>query len=220
MRLVFLGAPGSGKGTQGALMSRRLSIPQIATGDILRAEIHAGTPLGLKANEFVGRGEYVADDVMLGIIGLRLSQPDTARGFVLDGFPRTIPQAEGLDELLAKLDTRLDAVVKLDVSKKSLIERMVSRRVCPGCAAVYNVHTNPPKVDGVCDRCGKPLSLRADDTEETVRKRLVLYEVATGPLIEYYDGQRLLVIVQAEGGIDEVATRIEQALELRAGSGR
>jgi adenylate kinase len=220
MRLVFLGAPGSGKGTQGALMSRRLSIPQIATGDILRSEIKAETPLGVKANEFVGRGEYVPDDVMLGIIESRLSQPDTARGFVLDGFPRTIPQAQGLDRLLAKLESRLDAVVKLDVSKKSLLERMVARRVCSGCTAVYNIRTNPPKVEGVCDRCGKQLSLRPDDTDETVKRRLVLYEVATGPLIDYYDGQQLLVIVQAEGGIDEVATRIEVALEQRAESGR
>jgi adenylate kinase len=220
MRLVFLGAPGSGKGTQGALMSRRLSIPQIATGDILRSEIQAGTPLGKKANEFVGRGAYVPDDVMLGIIESRLAQDDTARGFVLDGFPRTILQAEGLDRLLAKLEIRLDAVVKLDVSKKTLLERMVARRICPGCAAVYNVRSNPPKVEGVCDKCGKRLEARADDTDDTVKKRLVLYEVTTGPVIDYYDGQGLLVIVPAEGLIDEVATRIEQALMRRAESGR
>jgi adenylate kinase len=220
MRLVLMGAPGSGKGTQGALMSRRLKVPQIATGDILRSEIQAGTPLGLKANEFVGRGEYVPDEVMLGIIESRLSQPDTAEGFILDGFPRTIPQAEGLDRLLERLGIRIDAVVKLDVSKKSLIERMVARRVCPGCAAVYNVRTNPPKKEGVCDRCGRQLGLRTDDTDETVKKRLLLYEVTTAPLIDYYDGRGLLVIVQAEGKIDEVAELIERALEQRAGSGR
>ena len=176
--------------------------------------------MGKKANEFVGRGAYVPDDVMLGIIESRLAQEDTARGFVLDGFPRTILQAEGLDRLLAKLEIRLDAVVKLDVPKKTLLERMVARRICPGCAAVYNVRSNPPKEEGVCDKCGKRLEARADDTDDTVKKRLVLYEVTTGPVIDYYDGQGLLVIVPAEGRIDEVATRIEQALTRRAESGR
>jgi adenylate kinase len=220
MRLVLMGAPGSGKGTQGALMSRRLSVPQIATGDILRSEIQSGTPLGLKANEFVGRGEYVSDELMLGIIESRLVQPDTAGGFILDGFPRTIPQAQGLDRVLGGLGIRLDAVVKLDVSKKVLIERMVSRRVCPGCAAVYNIRTNSPETEGVCDRCGRQLGLRTDDTDETVRKRLLLYEVTTAPLIDYYDGQGLLVIVQAEGKIDDVAELIERTLEKRAGKSR
>lgn len=215
MRLVLLGAPGSGKGTQGELLARKYGIPLISTGDILRAEIAAGTELGNKARDAVSRGTLVTDDVMLGMVEHRLEQPDVASGFVLDGFPRSIPQAEGLGSILGKKRIRLDAVVKIDVPKRVLLERMVSRRVCSSCGSVHNVSSNPPGVAGTCDRCGGALVQREDDNEETVRRRLNVYEAATAPLIDYYDGRGLLVIVDGDGEVSAVFDGIVHALEGR-----
>lgn len=213
MRLVLLGAPGSGKGTQGMRIARTHSIPQISTGDILRGEISAGTPLGVKAAQFVGKGLLVPDDVVLSIMKERLKKPDVRVGFVLDGFPRSIPQAEGLTILLAAFAADLNAVIKLDVSKRILLERMTGRWVCgSNCGAVFNLHSNPPMRAGVCDRCGGRLVQREDDTEETVKKRLNVYEASTAPLIDFYDSRGILMIVDGEGPLDEVTARIERGL--------
>lgn len=216
MRLVLLGAPGSGKGTQGMRIARTHAIPQVSTGDILRAEIAAGTPLGAKAAQFVGKGLLVPDDVVLSMMKERLKKPDVKVGFVLDGFPRSIPQAEGLTVLLAAFAADLDAVIKLDVSKRVLLERMTGRWVCgSNCGAVFNLRSNPPQKEGVCDRCGGRLVQREDDTEETVRKRLNVYEASTAPLIDFYDSRGILMIVDGEGTLDEVTARIERGLAER-----
>jgi adenylate kinase len=220
MRLVLLGAPGSGKGTQGELLGRKYGIPQISTGDILRGEIAAGTPLGVKAREAVNGGALVTDDVMLGMVEHRFEQPDVKPGFVLDGFPRSIPQAEGLAKLLGRHGIRLDAVVKIDVPKRVLLERMTARRVCANCGTVYNLTSKPPAVPGKCDRCGGPVVQREDDTEETVRRRLNVYEAATAPLIDYYDARGLLAIVAGDGEVPEIFDGIVRALEARASGAR
>lgn len=220
MRLVLLGAPGSGKGTQGELLVRKYKVPQISTGDILRSEIAAGTPLGIRAKEAVSSGALVTDELMLGMVEHRLKEPDLATGFILDGFPRSIPQAEGLAAMLARLGARLDAVVKIDVPKKVLLERMTLRRICSSCGQVYNLVSRPPAAAGKCDRCGADVVQREDDTEETVRRRLNVYEAATAPLIDYYDARGLLVIVHGEGEVPEVFASIVQALESRVSRGR
>jgi len=216
MRIVLLGAPGCGKGTQAARLIEKYKIPQISTGDMLRAAMAGGTALGEKAKSYVNAGALVPDDVILGLIDERLDQPDAASGFILDGFPRSIPQADGLEQMLAKRGTKLQRVLKLDVAKKVLIDRLTSRRICPGCAAVYNVLTNPPANEGICDRCGTAVTQREDDTEETVRRRLNVYESSTAPLIDYYDGRNLLSIVGGEGSTDEVFQRITAALDAQA----
>ncbi len=216
MRLVLLGAPGSGKGTQGMQIARNHSIPLISSGDILRAEIAAGSPLGKKATEFVGKGLLVSDDLVLSMMKERLKKADAKDGFVLDGFPRSIPQAEGLAVILAAFAADLDAVIKLDVSKRTLLERMTGRRVCgSGCGAVFNLNSNPPKREGICDRCSGRLVQREDDTEDTVKKRLNVYEASTAPLIDFYDSRGLLMIVDGEGPLDEVGARIEAGLAER-----
>lgn len=212
MRLVLLGAPGSGKGTQGALLARRCAILQIATGDILRSEMARGSALGMTARGYVVAGSLVPDDVVLGMVEARLGEPDAASGFVLDGFPRSIPQAEGLERILSALGKRLDAVVKLDVPKRLLLERLTARRVCSGCNSVYNLVTKAPAAPEKCDRCGKALIQREDDSEETVRRRLNVYEAETAPLIDYYDGRGLLVIVHGEGSVEDVDAMIGRAL--------
>jgi adenylate kinase len=216
MRIVLLGAPGSGKGTQAERLQVRYGIPQIATGDILRAEMAAGTLLGMKAKGFVNVGQLVPDDVIVGIMEGRLAEKDAASGFILDGFPRSIPQAEGLSKILETVGGRLDAVLKLDVSKRVLLDRMTSRRVCGSCGAVYNLATILPATPGRCDRCGGELVQREDDTEETVRRRLNVYEAATAPLIDYYDARGLLVIIHGEDPAEEVAQEIERALGVRS----
>jgi len=220
MRLVLLGAPGSGKGTQGGLLGKRYGIPQIATGDILRAGMAAGTPLGTNSRELVNAGGLVPDDVMLVLMEGRLARPDAAKGFVLDGFPRSIPQAEGLDRILARNGVKLDAVIKLDVPKRVLIRRLTERTICPSCGSVYNLSSNPPVAAGICDRCGVGLVLREDDTEETVRKRLNVYQATTAPLIDYYDSRGLLLIVHGDGTIPDVAAEIEREIGARVNEGR
>jgi adenylate kinase len=215
MRLVLLGAPGSGKGTQGELLGKLYGIPQVATGDILRAGMAAGTPLGTGARDLVNEGSLVQDDVMCDLIEERLGRADAAKGFVLDGFPRSIPQAEGLERILKKLGVKLDAVIKLDVPKRVLIERLTGRTSCPGCGSVYNLSSNPPAVAGKCDRCGGGLVLRVDDTEGTVRKRLNVYQASTAPLIDFYDSRGLLLIVHGLGPIPDVTAEIEKGIRGR-----
>ena len=217
MRIILLGAPGSGKGTQGDRIVRRRGIPRISTGDILRREIGKGSELGRKAREFVNEGNLVPDELMLEMVRKRLNEEDVRAGFLLDGFPRSIPQAEGLDSLLLEKDVRIDVVVKLDVSRKALLERLIGRRVCERCEAVYNVKSDPPKKEAVCDRCGAALAQRGDDSEAMVRRRLAVYETSTAPLIDYYDALGLLAIVAAEGSVTEVDDRIHKVLEDRKG---
>jgi adenylate kinase len=217
MRLVLLGAPGCGKGTQSEMLREKYEIPQISTGDMLRAAISAGTPLGEEARARVAAGALVPDEVMLGLVRERLQAPDAAVGFLLDGFPRSIPQAEGLDAMLAEWSRGLEAVIKMAVGKKVLIDRLSSRRICPHCGTAYNVLTRPPQTEGICDRDGSKLILREDDAEATVRRRLNVYEASTAPVIDYYDAHKLLVIVNGEGPVETVFQRICSALETRVG---
>jgi len=218
MRIILLGAPGSGKGTQAQRLSRRFGIPQVSTGDLLRAAVKAGTELGQRAKAAMDAGELVSDDIVLGMIRERLGQPDAAPGFILDGFPRNLAQAEALDGLLEQIDAPLDAVVLLDVDFDVLLKRITGRRTCGGCGKVYNVHYLPPKREGVCDECGGELIQRADDNEETVTNRLKVYESQTAPLVAFYEDRGKLKVVGATGGIDDVLAELEDALAPYAGS--
>ncbi|HEX7385637.1 MAG TPA: adenylate kinase [Burkholderiaceae bacterium] len=182
MRLILLGAPGAGKGTQAAFICRRFDIPQISTGDMLRAAVKAGTALGLAAKQVMDAGALVSDDIIIGLVKERIAQPDCANGFLFDGFPRTIPQAQALRDA----GVRIDVVLEIDVPDKAIVERMSGRRVHVASGRTYHVHFNPPKVEGRDDATGEPLIQRDDDREETVKKRLAVYHEQTRPLVEYY----------------------------------
>lgn len=197
MRLILLGAPGAGKGTVAKLLTQVDGSVQISTGDILRGAVQAGTELGKKAEAFMKAGDLVPDDLIMGIMETRLQEPDCAKGFLLDGFPRTIPQAEALKALLAKLGIKLDAVANIEVPRQEILNRLTTRRTCvnPECQAIYNVRTQPPKVEGVCDKCGSPIVQRDDETEKAISKRLDTYDEKTSPLIEFYRKEGLLLVV-------------------------
>jgi adenylate kinase len=212
MRIILLGAPGCGKGTHSAWITEGFGIPQISTGDILRAAVAAGTELGRSAKGFMDTGQLVPDEVILGLIRERLVEADVAAGFILDGFPRTIPQAEGLEGLLADGKQPLDRVIKIDVAREELIQRITNRRVCSRCKAVYNVEFRPPKVAGTCDLCGGAVIQRDDDQEETVIRRLAVYERETAPLIEYYENKGLLAVVDGNENYDSTRAGIERIL--------
>lgn len=212
MRLVLVGAPGCGKGTHSAWMVAEYGIPQISTGDILREAVAKDMPLGREAKAFMDSGGLVPDALILGLMRERLTLPDAARGFILDGFPRTIPQAEGLDGLLAERQAPLDRVIKIDLDRAELVRRLTSRRVCPSCKAVYNVSFRPPRVAGVCDACGAGIVQREDDTEATVLKRLGVYDAQTAPLVRYYTERNLLGAVDGNQGYAETRTQIEKLL--------
>ena len=213
MRLVLLGAPGSGKGTQAQRLQARHGVPQVSTGDLLREAVAAGTPLGRAAKIVMDAGQLVADDIMLGIIRERLARADAARGFILDGFPRTIPQADGLATILAELGKPIDAVVLLQIDSEALQQRMAGRRSCRRCGRVFHVVTNPPAPG---DRCtdGRPHDLfqRPDDNDETVRNRLAVYCDRTQPLIDYYAKKGLLRRIDADGSLEDVDARLERAI--------
>jgi len=213
MRLVLLGAPGSGKGTQAQRMQARHGVPQVSTGDLLREAVAAGTELGRAAQLVMQSGGLVADDIMLGIIRERLARPDAARGFILDGFPRTQAQADGLATLLQGLDTPLDAVVLMEIEPEILLRRLAGRRSCRRCGRVFHIETNPPAPG---DRCtnGKAHDLfqRPDDNEATVRQRLAVYRERTQPLIDHYARTGLLRRIDANGSLNEVAARLEAVL--------
>jgi adenylate kinase len=197
MRLILLGAPGAGKGTVAKLLTKVDGSVQISTGDILRGAVQAGTALGKKAEAFMKAGDLVPDDLIMGIMEARLQEPDCAKGFLLDGFPRTIPQAEALKALLSKLGIKLDTVANIEVPRQEILNRLTTRRTCvnPQCQAIYNVRTQPPKVEGICDKCGSPIVQRDDETEEAISKRLDTYDEKTAPLIEFYRKEGLLLVV-------------------------
>ncbi|MBM3269168.1 MAG: adenylate kinase [Candidatus Sericytochromatia bacterium] len=212
MRVIFLGPQGVGKGTQAALLGAELGIPALSTGDMLRAEVKAGTPLGQEADAIMKRGELVPDSIMLDMIRNRISQPDAARGFILDGFPRTLGQAEGLDSMLAEVAKPLDTAVRFRAPREMLLNRLTGRRTCPVDGTVYNVETNPPKVSGKCDKCGAELIQRADDTPDAINKRLDLYVQQTAPLAEYYERRGLILEVDGSQGIEKVQADLRAVL--------
>ena len=188
MKLILLGAPGAGKGTQAEILCKKLGIPSISTGNILRAAIKDGTPTGLKAKSYIDAGKLVPDEVIIGIVNERLSQDDCAKGYILDGVPRTIAQAEALE----KAGIQFDAVVSIEISEDEILRRMSGRRVCEACGSSYNVEALPPRVEGICDNCGGKLIQRKDDTPETVRERLKVYHTETEPLVDCYADRGLL----------------------------
>ncbi|HEY8393776.1 MAG TPA: adenylate kinase [Thermaerobacter sp.] len=210
MRWIFLGPPGAGKGTQAARLAERAGVPQISTGDMLRAAVRAGTPLGLEAKRYMDAGQLVPDDVTIAIVRERLAQDDCRRGFLLDGFPRTVPQAEGLAAALEELGVGLDGVLYFDVPDEVVVERLSGRRVCPECGATYHIRFDPPRESGRCDRCGAALVQRHDDREETVRERLAVYRRQTEPLVDYYRRAGLLKRVAADRPIQEVEAEIRR----------
>jgi adenylate kinase len=216
MRLLFLGPPGAGKGTQARELAAELGVPQVATGDMLREALAQKTPLGLEAKRYMDAGALVPDEVVIGLIAERLREPDAERGFILDGFPRTIPQAEGLDRLLKDLGQGLDRVVYFDVSEPELRRRLTGRRSCPGCQATFHLVSAPPRVEGRCDRCGSELVQREDDREATVRTRLEVYARQTAPLLDSYRDRHLLVSVTGEGDITAIRRAIRDAAGLPA----
>ena len=204
MRIVLLGAPGSGKGTQGKQLSEKYHIPQISTGDLLRAAVAAQSPLGLQARAAMDAGQLVSDDIVLGMIEERLAQSDARNGFILDGFPRNIAQAEALDALLARIGKPLQVSLLMDVDFDLLMQRLTGRRTCESCSRVFNIYTSPSKIDGRCDSCGGNLRHRADDREETIENRLKVYEAQTAPLTEYYKNRSKLKTVEATGEIADI----------------
>ena len=204
MRIVLLGAPGTGKGTQARLLVEKYKIPQISTGDLLRDAVAAGTPLGRLAKAAMDAGQLVSDEVVLGIIRERLATPDTRKGFILDGFPRNIPQAQALDQLLEELARPIELVVLIEVDFDTLMQRMTGRRTCLSCGWTCNVYSSPPHVDGLCDMCGANLRHRADDNEETIGNRLRIYETQTVPVVDYYREQDKLRTVQGVSEISDV----------------
>lgn len=212
LNLVFLGPPGAGKGTQAKILSRRYDIPQISTGDILRSAVKNETAMGKKAKEYMNAGALVPDDVVIGIVRERLDQPDTANGFILDGFPRTVPQAEALDTLLTSLGKFLTSVLSFEVGREDLIERLVGRRTCPSCGAGFHVLFDPPTVEGICNSCGAGLIQREDDSRDTVVNRLDVYDRQTAPLKEYYRRSGLLAEIEGTGSIDQIQENIQSIL--------
>ncbi|MFI5532410.1 adenylate kinase [Kitasatospora sp. NPDC051853] len=217
MRIVLVGPPGAGKGTQAHVLAKTLSIPHISTGDLFRANISQGTPLGLEAKAYMDAGRLVPDEVTIGMAKDRMSQPDAANGFLLDGFPRNLGQAKALDEILVEFGIALDGVLDLEVPEDEVVKRIAGRRLCRNDGGhVYHVVYNPPKTEGVCDECGGELYQRSDDTEEKVRTRLEVYHTETEPIIAYYEQQGLLVTISALGKVDEVTERAVGALKKNA----
>jgi adenylate kinase len=209
MKLILLGPPGAGKGTQAKMLTERFDIPQISTGDILRAAVKDRTPMGVKAKSFMDAGGLVPDDVVIGIVRERLQNQDCAAGFILDGFPRTVAQADALKETLHSLGKDLDAVISLEVDTEALVERLTGRRTCRECGQGYHIKFDPPREAERCDACGGELFQRDDDSEETIRKRLEVYHVQTSPLVAYYRNEDLLLPVD---GMQEIGTVQEKIL--------
>jgi len=212
IRIILLGPPGSGKGTQAEKLRSHFGIPHISTGDMLREALRDGTELGLKAASFMRSGKLVPDELVVEMVGERLGRGDCSGGFILDGFPRNIPQAEGLEELLEGSGEAIDSVISLDVPEDVIVDRLSSRRVCENCGAVYNMKLNPPRDDLRCDRCGGRVVQREDDREETIRKRLEVYREETFPIKEFYRRKGMLREIPGDGTVEEVFRRILGAL--------
>ncbi len=213
MELIFLGYPGSGKGTQAGLLSEQYRIPKISTGDILRAAVAAKTDLGLQAKQFMDRGELVPDEVTIGLVVQRLLEPDSVAGFILDGFPRTIHQAHELDHIMLFHNRRLTAVISLEIEKKRVVERLTSRRVCRRCGKLFNLLTDPPPDNNRCDACDGEIYQRSDDTKETVLHRMDVYEEQTQPLKDYFGAQGKLLQIDGNLSVEKVHVEIERRLK-------
>ena len=212
MKIIMLGAPGAGKGTQAKQIADKYSIPHISTGDIFRANLKAGTELGKKAKEYMDQGLLVPDELTCDLVMDRIGQDDCKNGFVLDGFPRTIPQAEALDAALAKINEKMDYAIDVDVPDENIVNRMSGRRACLNCGATYHIVSIPTKVEGICDRCGEKVVLRDDDQPETVKKRLNVYHEQTQPLIDYYKKQDILRTVDGTQPMEQVFGAIVEIL--------
>jgi adenylate kinase len=217
MRLVLVGPPGAGKGTQAEFIAAHLSVPKISTGDIFRANVSQGTPLGVEAKRYMDAGKLVPDEVTIDMVRDRLAEPDAAEGFLLDGFPRTTPQAAALDKLLADLGTALDIVLELVVDDDEVIRRLSGRRTCRGCGKIWHVEFDSTSREGICDRCGAELFQRDDDKPETIAARLREYAEKTAPLVDYYGAQGKLVGIDATGPVEDVTVRAIDALRSYGG---
>ncbi len=213
MKIIMLGAPGAGKGTQAKRIAAKYGIPHISTGDIFRANIKNGTELGKKAKEYMDQGLLVPDELVVDLVIDRFKQPDCEKGYVLDGFPRTIPQAKALDEALEKNGDAVQYAIDVDVPDEEIVSRMSGRRACVNCGGTYHVVTIPPKQEGICDTCGSPLVLRDDDQPETVKKRLNVYHEQTQPLIDYYQTKGILKSVDGTAIMDVIFGQIVEILE-------
>lgn len=213
MNLILLGPPGAGKGTQSVLLEKRFDAPQISTGDMLRAAVKSSTPMGVKAKTYMDAGDLVPDEVVVGIVRERLQEPDCAEGFILDGFPRTVAQADALKESLLQLSKKIDAVVSLQVDTDALVERLTGRRTCKSCGKGFHLKFDPPATDGSCSVCGGQLLQRDDDHEETIRRRMDAYHQQTAPLEDYYRKEGLLLSVNGMGTIENVQKDIVSGIQ-------
>jgi len=212
MNLILFGPPGAGKGTQAKKLAETYSIPHISTGDILRDNVQKGTELGLEAKKYMDSGELVPDDVLIGLIKVRLSEPDANHGYLLDGYPRTKPQADALTDILEKISKPIDYVLNIDVQDEELVRRLSNRRICNNCGASYHLEFNPPKTNANCDSCEGKLYQRDDDKEEVILQRLSVYKKQTQPLIKYYDDQNILVTIDGKGQVEDIFNKITDIL--------
>ena len=216
MKIIMLGAPGAGKGSQASRIAKEYQLPHISTGDIFRANLKEETELGKRAKSFMDKGELVPDDITIAMLLDRIHKEDCKNGYILDGFPRTIPQAEALKEALAKKDEKIDLALDVEASDELIIKRMAGRRTCPACGAIYHIVTLPPKTEGICDRCGADLIQRKDDNEETVKNRLKIYHEITEPLISYYKKEGILEEIDGAEDLDKVFEKVKTIIRQRS----
>ena len=216
MKIIMLGAPGAGKGSQASRIAKEYQLPHISTGDIFRANLKEETELGKRAKSFMDKGELVPDDITIAMLLDRIHKEDCKNGYILDGFPRTIPQAEALKEALAKKDEKIDLALDVEASDELIIKRMAGRRTCPACGAIYHIVTLTPKTEGICDRCGADLIQRKDDNEETVKNRLKIYHEVTEPLISYYKKEGILEEIDGAEELDKVFEKVKRIIHERS----